>query len=63
MANNLCKDISKGHLPGEPVVYSAQVLRPLEMDRSHVHALQDRIGASMAEEIESMVNRCTQPTA
>ncbi|MFC1526355.1 HDOD domain-containing protein [Candidatus Latescibacterota bacterium] len=60
MANNLCKDVGKGYLPSEPSVYSAQVLAALGMQRDDVRKLQQTLGESIVEEIDDLVDRCTQ---
>ena len=61
IASNLCKDIGKGYLQDEHVVYSAEVLRALDLDKENIRELRDAIGEEMVSTIDEFVDRCTQP--
>ena len=61
VASNLCKDIGKGYLQDEPVVYSAEVLKALGLEKEDIRELREAIGEEMVSTIDDFVDRCTQP--
>ena len=61
VASNLCKDIGKGYLQDEPVVYSAEVLKALGLEKENIRELREAIGEEMVSSIDDFVDRCTQP--
>ena len=60
LANNLCKDFDKGYMPTEQSVYSAEILQHLGIGREEVRKLQATLGETIVEEIDELVDRCTQ---
>jgi len=63
VANNLAKDLGKGYMPEEQSVYSAEVLQHLGIGREQVRQLQSTLGQTIVDEIDDLVDRCTQRPA
>ena len=61
VSSNLCKDIGKGYLEGETVIYSAEVLNALGLDKNGIRKLRQSIGDEIVSSIDELVARCTQP--
>jgi len=60
LADNLCKDMGMSYVPGERGQYSEAVLRSLQLSRSGLDQLRERLRRSVAGEIEELFERCTQ---
>jgi len=60
LADNLCKDLGLGYGPQERGVYSSSVLQAAGLDQGGLDQLRERLRVAMGDEIENLVNRCTQ---
>ena len=58
MANNLCKDLGLGYLPGDSGRFNRQVLKKLNLDEAGLEALKSEMRAEAVGEIKAMVEQC-----
>ena len=58
MANNLCKDLGLGYLPGDSGNYHRQVLKKLNMGSADVEVLKNELAETAVGEIKAMVEQC-----
>ena len=58
LANNLCKDLGLGYLPGEEPEYDAEVLAALSISPSRLEEIRDELAKEVVDEVRAMVEQC-----
>jgi HD-like signal output (HDOD) protein len=62
VANNLCKELGLGYLPGESARYSPAVLGALRLRQEDLSELARSLGAELRDHIEQTVENCLGPS-
>ena len=58
IADNLCREIGLGYLPGEASEYDERILTRTGLTPDRMADLRDTLAADLVEEITTVVNQC-----
>ena len=58
LANELSKELGKGHTPDERPTYNSQVLKALKLNISDIKRISNELQGQVSEEINTLVKHC-----
>ena len=58
LVDNMSKELNIGYVPGEPAVYTPEMLSALGIDQGTVDKLKESLGNTVTAEIQEMVGKC-----